>query len=747
MNKIGFILFSLFFSLNVFSQVKGVVYTNENNVKQALPFAQVRALQSGTYTETDSLGKYVLQVNVPDTIVFTAFGYYVDSFLVTEELLKYDLDVLMYSEKILKEVVIQARQKDYGTLKMKLLNTEVIGEGELRKAACCNLSETFMTNTSVDVNITDAVSGAKKIQMMGIDGVYTQIQFENIPYLRGLESSFGLTSIPGTWIESIQITKGTGSVVNGYESMAGQINLEFKKPNKMEKFYFNAFGNAFGRGEINIDGSYKINEKWHGAYFVHGAKFNSEIDQNKDGFRDVNLSENVSVFNRWKYQGLNWVGQFGVNAYYQGKTGGQIGYKPSSSANLYGVNITSNHIDVYGKLGYLFKNKTTRSLGLIYNAKYHETQALFGLRNFDGKEKRGYFNSIFEDQLFNPNHTYKLGVSFVYSDISQRLDSVQLVDKSLLNLNRLELVPGFYGEYTWKIIRMSNVFGGRLDYHSIYGMQFSPRFYSKYSVNENIDIRATAGKAFRAPNVIIDNISLLASSRNWVINNAIDPEISWNYGISTNFDFKIGKRKSSFNVDFYRTFFESQLVVDRDISSNAIYFQSIKNKSFSNTFQTELNLPILKVFDIRFTYKMLDVQSLFDNQMTQQMMTPKHRWLGHINYTSKDKKWEANITGILTGKMRMKMFSDTYGSKMYDVNTSKYITVNAQITYVYKKWDFYIGGENLTNYRLNSVIIDAKNPFSENFDATMVWAPITGVNIYGGLRYTLKHEKNSPKSE
>ncbi len=732
----------LLFSINYsFSQIKGVVFGFDNGSKKILPWAQIKSLNTNKIVSSSTDGSYSIDLDkkYPDTLVYSFISYYNDTLIVTDKFENISVDITLYSEQIIEEIVVTAKKKEYGILKMKTLNIETIGDGEIRKAACCNLSESFQTNTSVDVTITDAVSGAKKIQMMGIDGVYTQIQFENIPYLRGLESSFGLSSIPGTWIESIQITKGTGSVVNGYESMAGLINLEFKKPDKMEKFYFNMYANNFGRTEVNADGSYIINKKLSGAYFVHGATFGSEVDQNKDGFRDINLSKNVSVLNRWKYQGERMVAHFGINTYYQGKIGGQIGYSPSTPSSLYGVNIDSKHIDAFAKTGFLFKDRTSRSFGVIYNFKYQETDALFGIRSFTGVEKRGYINTIFEDQIVNPNHILKTGFSFVYSDISQKLDSTVTSAYIPLNISRIEIISGYYAEYTMTQNRLTSVLGGRVDYHNIYGIQFSPRFYGKYKVTENIDFRFTGGRGFRTANVLIDNISLLASSRKWIIDSKITPEISWNYGASITYEFKIKKSKNTLNIDFYRTQFVNQMIVDRDVSSQAIYFNNLKGESYSNTLQTELNLAISRTLDFRLTYKLMDVKAPFNNVIAQQVMVQKHRWLTHLSYKSQNKKWEANITGVLNGKMRMKMTSFTYGAKTFDTQTSIYPTVNAQITYIYKKWGFYLGGENLTNYKISSVIIDAQNPFGSYFDATMVWAPIYGITVYGGIRYKLKH--------
>lgn len=727
------------------AQTKGRVYTYEQGKKEGVPNVYVTAKHSFQKTSTDLEGNFSIVLNFPDTLVFTLSGYINDTLYIEKPLPdEKTIEVELQTEKKIEEVQVTGKKNDYGTLKTRTLNTESIGAGEIRKAACCNLSESFQTNTSVDINITDALSGAKKLQMMGIDGVYTQIQFENIPILKGLESSFGLNSIPGTWLESIQITKGTGSVVNGYETMAGLINLELKKPDKMELFFANGYVNHFGRSELNFDGKYKIREKISGAWFAHGSIFNQEIDQNKDNFRDLNLSKNLSLLNRWKYNGEKMIAQFGVNSYYEEKTGGQINYSPYQSNNLYGVHIETKHVDAFAKTGFLFPNRKSRSIGLISLAKWQETDALFGVRQFNGEEKRFYFNSIFEDQIKNPNHKIKTGFSFLYVDLTQKIDSISPVSKPFLEANRLEIVPGYYFEYSMTVKKSTHVIGNRIDYHSLFGLQVCPRLYGKVSLSEKLDVRYTAGRAFRSPNILMDNISLLGSSRNWYIDSTFLPESSWNFGGSLLYEFKFQASKNSISIDFYRTIFENQLIIDREVSYQEIYFKNVASQSFSNTLQVEVNLQSFKTLEWRLTYKFLDVKAPYNGRMVHQMMTQRHRWLTNLSYTSLNKKWEANITTVLNGKMRMKMIAKAYETKLIDRETEMYPTVNAQVTYIHKSWDFYIGGENLSNYQLKSVIVDAQNPFGSYFDATMVWAPTTGAIVYGGFRFKIK---NSTKNK
>lgn len=725
---------------NIFAQMKGVIYGIQENKKEILVGAKIKSLKQKIAVITKEEGTFEISLgkDLPDTLIFSAYGFLNDTLIVTKKDRFAIVEISLYSDQLLPEVIIEARKATHSISKMKTLHVEHIGEGELRKAACCNLSESFETNASVDVNMTDAVSGAKKIQMMGLDGVYTQIQMENIPYLRGLESAYGMNSIPGTWIESIQITKGTGNVVNGYESMAGLINLELKKPENMERFYLNAYGNRFGRAELNMHGGGTINSKWKSAFFAHAASMFGETDVNKDNFRDIPLSKNVSLLNRWRFDGKRMEAQFGINSYYEEKIGGQMGFSPRKTDTLYGVYIQNKHIDAFAKTGFLFAKKPYQSIGIVYNLKYQQTKAQFGSRIFDGEEKRAYINAIFDGIIGNTNHKIKAGTSFVYADITQNLDSI--------HLPRVEYVPGVFAEYTFSSTRFTYIAGLRGDYHSLYGFQFSPRLHGKFAINEKLDFRFTGGKGFRVSNMIIDNISLLATSREWILDSIIRPEVSWNFGSSLVQEFMFKKRKASLSVDFYHTLFENQLVVDRDRDHGKIYFTNLQGKSFSNTFQAELSLPVLKNLDIRLAFKYLEVKSELGNSIQQQVMIPKYRGFFNLAYKTRNKRWEYDFTTSVYGKSRLHevMLADHTFSTNNE--TEVYPIINAQITHIYKDWDFYIGGENIGNYKQKDPIIDAANPFGAQFDATRVWAPIQGVNVYLGLRYKIKKKIKSKDS-
>ena len=725
------------------AQVKGVVFGQETtDKKEPIWGARIKLLNSkrGVMSEEDGTFEIILPKTLPDTLVISALGFVSDTIVVHRKDRFAAFDITLYSDQLLPEVIIRAKEKGHGIQRLKVLHVENIGAAELKKAACCNLSETFETNASVDVNITDAVSGAKKIHMMGVDGVYTQIQFENIPYLRGLESSFGLNSMPGTWIQSMQITKGTGNVVNGYESMVGLVNIELKKPASMEKLFLNAYTNRFGRAELNFNSGFVLGEKWTSGIFAHASTTPFKFDENRDGFRDFTNGTNFALFNRYQYQGKKMEAQLGWNAYWDNKIGGQMTFDGTNAdtSSIYGVTLDSRHIDLYAKTGFFLK-KPQHSFGVVYNVKYQTLTADFGPRRFEGVEKRAYINAIYDGIIDNSSHKFKLGSSFVYSDMDQAVDT--------LNNDRLEIVPGAFGEYSYTGARLSAVLGARADYHNIFGLQASPRIHLKYALTEYTDLRATAGKGWRVPNYLIDNVSLLASSRDWIAPDSIQPEVSWNMGGSFVQRFKLFKNAHSITVDFYHTRFENQLIIDRDADLNSIIFNSLQGKSFSNSLQVEIEVNAGKRVVLRGAYKWLDVKATYGGKLQQKVMIPQHRGFLNISYTSRNRRWLFDVTGSVFGEARLPVSQLPGGLTTADLTSKVYPIVNAQITHIFKNWEFYLGGENLTNYTQQNPIIDAENPFSNEFDATRIWAPVMQMNIYAGFRLAIPQVKKDEEGQ
>lgn len=737
------ILFAFIGTFSLNAQVRGLVYTMDgSDKKQPVSYAEIYSKSKGYfYADENGSFEYIVANKTPDTLVISSHGFRPDTLILNKKDRFAGFEIRLFEEHVLEGVIISGNKRTHGIERMSALHVERLNQGELRKAACCNLSESFETNASVDVNMTDAVTGVKQIQMLGLDGKYTQLQFENIPALRGMESPFGLNSIPGTWANSIQITKGVGNVVNGYESMAGLINVEFLKGNEMPPLFVNLYGNAFGRFEANIQSGLEVGKakKWSTGIFAHYSENFAEIDYNKDGFRDLPVGRLMTVMNRWNYHGEKVEVALSARAFLENKNGGQINTFDSDLATRYGTILDQVGGEFSSKTGFLFK-QPYRSLGLIVNAKYHDLKFRLSNANFSGIQKRLYGNLVYDDIIGNTNHTYRTGLSFVLDDSQQQLTQLS----QFFTDNLLDIVPGAFFEYTFTSTRFTGVAGLRYDYHNRYKSQLSPRIHGKVVITETSDFRFTTGRGWRTPYYLSDNLSLLASNRKWVTNFSDEAESSWNVGGSFIQRFNLFKRGGSVVVDYYYTHFTNQLMANRDFYEKWIAIHTLHNKSYSHALQVEVEVQPARDFFIRVAYKFLDSKQSHElNQKYQEVeFIPRHRGFINFAYQTRNKRWKFDLTGNLFGKARIPKHIVNGEEVIKEAYSKIYPIVNGQVTYIYKTWEFYLGVENITNYKQANPIIEAENPFGSNFDATMVWAPITGINPYIGIRFTLNKKKN-----
>jgi outer membrane cobalamin receptor len=734
--KIHFTIFFLFVVSNVSSQISGTVYSHDDfGNRETIVGAQVLLLTSKIFTSTNSKGEFNIPgpSRLPDTLIARFVGHHADTLIITQNN-PLKLEITLFQSNVRPEVIIEARRKATSIQKMNPLHVQDLSENEFRKAACCNISEAFETNASVDVSMPDPISGQRRIQMLGLDGIYTQINLENIPYFRGLSYAFGMSSIPGTWANSMQVTKGTGSVVHGYESMAGMINVELKSAETHDLLFVNGYVNRFGRAELNVQTARHLDKakKWSSGLYVHGSGFFSEVDNNKDGFRDFPMGNTLSALNRWSYEGKRYEMKAILSGHYDSKIGGQMGYNPRENQGLFGAQIDNRDLEGLVKMGFFFEKRHSANLALLAKGKIYNNQTTIGKNAYQGDEKRFYFNSIYSDELGCSSRKIQSGLSLVVAQFDERLVNQNQAPK---DFSRLEIIPGAYGEFTWTKDKFNMIAGFRGDYHNLFGFIPSPRIHAKYSPNKKTDFRFSSGRAWRVPNFVADNINMLSTNRIWSNMANLEPEISWNIGGSYVQTFELFQMPSTFTLDYFHTRFEKQLIVDME-DQNFVAFYNLQGLSYSNTVQVEYILEPMEDMELRFIYKYTDVKTTFGGEFQQRMMVPKHRGLFNIGYKTKDKRWEFDFTTSVMGMMRLTHIENINGSKE-PLNTEVFAILNTQITHIWKNWDFYIGGENLTNHIQRDAIVGADNPFGDNFDATRVYAPISGINVYVGFRYKI----------
>ncbi len=745
MKYIGILMLAILPVLG-YAQISGTVTTYENDKSAPLPGANVFWEGTTVGTITDKDGKYSLE-KVPETntLVVSFIGYKTQTKIVISRKGTMNF-ILLPSGSKLNEIDVIGRV-DATSVDLKRADlTYKIDDKELRKAACCNLSESFETNASVDVSFTDAVTGTRQIEMLGLAGKYALIQRENIPFARGLNANTGLTYIPGPFVQSIQVTKGLSSVLNGYESITGQINVEFYKPETSPGLLLNAFGNQGGRIEGNVVSSFDVGEKLSTAFLLHGSSNSGINDVNDDGFVDMPTGSQINLSNRWHYQTTSgWEGQIGISAIKSDKVGGQKDYVDNENPadSLWGYESHGNRLELFGKNGYVFKNEAFRSFGLVYSLSHQDHEGTFGQKQHSANQDAFYLNSIFQDIIGTTVHKYRAGISLQAENVKDQLTESN-IDGFLYSQQREEIVPGAYVEYTFEPgARFTMVAGIRGDYNSYFNKTYvTPRLNLRYMPTENTTFRLGGGRGQRTANAVAENLNILASSRTLNFTDAlpIQPEVAWNSGFSVSQNIPIGSKFLKLNADAFYTWFENKLVVDLDRDPTQAFFINTRgSQSFS--FLAQADYEVFKNFEWRLAYKYLDARDEFLDGQAQSYLIPTHRAFTNFGYRT-DKGWKFDLTVNWFGEKRLPKTDLSPAQFQRSEYSDDFFTVNAQINKTFKNGiEIFAGVDNLLNFRQDDPIINAENPNDAYFDTNFAWGPIFGRNIYAGLYYTLEKKK------
>ncbi|MDV7138143.1 TonB-dependent receptor [Maribacter sp. TH_r10] len=747
MNKYIIVMVSILMPWLAFSQekVEGMVMeSSEANQHLGLSGANVYWMgsQIGTMTNGDGLFSipYKKEYN---KLVISYIGFESDTLTVNSPRM---IHHTLKPSNALDEVVVNKKRDAVQKTFYSAQNVVTVNSAELLKAACCNLSESFETNPAIDVNFSDALTGTKQIQMLGLTSPYLLITQENIPMVRGASQAFGLTFTPGTWVESIQITKGAGSVVNGYESISGQINTELVKPLTDNAIFVNGYGNQNGRYELNTHFNKKLTDKWSSGLYIHANRRDEKEDNNGDGFLDAPLANQINVMNRWQYQNpeTGWVSFFNVRFLKDEKQVGQTDFDPFEdkfTTNAWGGEVDTRRFDSSVKLGYVFPELPYQSFGIQGSYSMHKQDSYYGLNQYNIDHESIYSNFIFNSIIGDTQNKFKTGLTFAYDGYNE------LVNKD--NYNRHDNSVGAFFEYSYdNLDKVSLTAGLRVDNHNRLGTFVTPRFHIRYTPWELGSLRGSFGRGRRAANIFAENQQIFASSRQINLIGAnegsiygFEPEDAWNYGVSFLQGFLLFERKGNVTLDYYRTDFKNQIVVDYE-NPNEVAFYNLDGKSVANSFQFEVNYEVINNLDFRTAYKYYDVQTDYRTGRLQKPLQAKHRFFANLGYETTAKEngsqWRFDYTIHTLGEQRLpdtSVYSEDYQLGDY---SEPYSLMNAQITKVFNSnFEVYIGGENLSDYTQDAAVLGADEPFGSNFDTSIVYAPIMGRMFYGGFRFKL----------
>ena len=783
MKKSLLILTLLLTVFPVFAQtLRGsIYYKNPNGKTEPLPFAQVYHMEREKLIETDANGQFSLKLNARATLIATYVGYTRDTVVVEPGTA--EASFYLTGENDLSESKVTAMQSTLP--KMKPVKTEVITAAGLCKMACCALAESFENSASVTVGYSDAVTGARQIKLLGLSGTYTQMLDENRPVMRGIASPFGLSFVPGQWLESIQIAKGPSSVINGLEAITGQINMEHRKPTDETPLFVQLYGSSDAMFETNIASAIQFNEKWSMINMAHVGGTASKMDHNQDGFRDEPEDLQLNFTSRWLYYHPSGMQiRFGGRYINDDRLGGQMAATKDNTFNLsnriWGSRIQNRGIDGYFKIGVPLNEENTANIALVADANHHEFNSFFGNKLYNASQNSAFANLIYQNEI-NETHKIELGATWQYDDIDQGygydhidlyasrpFDSYIAIENPWYDFSRKENAISGFAEYTLTPGDAFTFVGGmNLQYNSLHGWLFAPRANVRWAPADWVTLRALGGRGYRTANIFTDNLGIFSTAKSffaeWTGPNQQKDlhdldllEDAWTWGGNVTFYLPFGAEDTDtyLSFDYFRNDFGKQVVVDNEVSPTGIMFYNLDGKSFTNTYQVDFSVNPLERFNITTTFRYTDARVTLRNQgLVERPMTSRFKGVLNMQYATAMNKWTFDFTAQVNGPMRL----PKYAAQVWGMTTSPvFPMLYAQITRKFKGIDVYVGAENILGFRQHDAIIGAADPlniysgFPEGlssisvmpapgsiFDASNVWGPLMGRKFYIGLRYTL----------
>ena len=689
----------------------------------------------------------------------------------------------IYAERqdSLGAAVFVERQQGSYLMKGKAIRTEVISAAGLCKMACCNLAESFENSASVTVGYSDAVTGARQIRLLGLSGVYTQMLDETRPVMRGLSSPFGLSYVPGQWLESIQIAKGASSVINGVECMTGQINMEHRKPTDEKPLFLNAAIMSDSKVDFNIASSLQMGYNWSTVLLGHVSGNFMTHDMDQDGFMDDPRMLQFNLANRWLYMSDNGVQvRFGVRAIQDSRLGGQVlkengrnayfnhedyiwnpNAKPAELVNPWGSDILNRSLNGYVKVGVPLNEENSQNIALIADYNYQDMDSYFGATRYLAGQHSAYANLLYQN-VINDSHKFTVGLNGVFDRYAENFKrEVILQDKSFDGLTDLANA-GVFGEYTYSYDDALSVIAGlRADWfnHVPDGsskFKVSPRLTLKYVPIDEIVIRANGGRGLRYSTPLVDNIGVFSTGKAFLgqFNEHI-LEDAWTFGGNVTYYLPFGASSNTYlSVDYFRTQFADQMIVDYERGNNEIWFYNLQDggRSFTDNIQVDFSVDPVERFNITATFRYTNAQiELYGKGLVEKPMTSRFKGVLNLQYATNLNKWIFDFTASLNGSCRVYDFMNNINedgsitsqpkdgvARMYkNGRTPVYPMLYAQVTRRFKGWDVYLGAENLTNFRQKNAIIYADNPRNPQFDASCIWGPLMGIKGHIGFRFTL----------
>ncbi len=738
---LSIMLLLLLFGSSIYSQnISGYIFSEAEGNKEPLDVAVVKWINTKKGTITDETGKFTLALsNISDKrLVVSYAGYKTDTVDASDKL---QVEVILTPNLSTSTINVEDSKKSthFGNYTAK---TEVITSQEFLKEASCDLAGCFGRNSSVEVAVTDIITDAKELKMLGLEGAYTQLLVDNMPLLSGLNVKYGISSIPATLIDQIMISKGSNSVIQGYESISGIMNVILKDYNNSDRLLVNGFVNSMFEKQFNLNFANSISKKWSNILTLHTAQKSMVMDDNNDSFLDNPLTTRYVLYNKWNLSDDEKKTDFNIAGRYwnEKRVGGQKNTESQSSVNgrrLYEQTININSFEGYSRLNKQFTE--TSGIKMFLNTSYYDQGSYYGITKYDGKQTNFFAMGFYEFEVL-PNSFLKTGLSYKYLKIDELIAFDDTISKTYAgNYIKKESIPGVFAENSVNFLedKASLMTGVRFDYHNEHKLIVTPRALLRYQPVKTLVFRASIGTGFRTVNLFSEYSNLLASSRNIIVAEKLEPEKTLNYGADVLIYFGGNNYSGNFNVDFYRTEFSNKIIPDYDSDPTEVIFANLNGKAFSNVMQAELSVTLLRNVDLKLAYKFIDFNYDNNGVRYEQPFVAKNRVLATFSYNPTSKSWSASAGLNWFGKQRLPSTASNPVQYQLPLESKPYTLINAQLNKNFKFFEIYAGVENLLNFKQDNPIISADDPFGPYFDTSFIWGPTRGRELYAGFRFIL----------
>lgn len=732
----------LLFPYVLFSQSISGKVINENN--EPLIGASIYWMNTTVGTSTDIKGEFNLSTKEisHEKLVASYIGYVADTIIIQS---KTKLLFRLKKSKMLDEFIVEAERDGVIISNLEAIKTEQITQTELRKSACCDLAGCFETQTTVQPQTTNVITNSKELRILGLSGVYNQILIDGFPLIQGLTYTYGISSIPGTLVENIYVSKGANSVVQGFESISGQINVETKEPDKTDKLFLNAYINSFSEKHVNANYALKKG-KWSNLTAVHTVQPANEFDRDNDYFLDLPKLTRYMVSNKIKYgndREWGWNSRIGLRYLNEERIGGQTFFNKDSdkgSSEIYGQTVSISQPEVWTKTGYRLNDK--HNFILFASSFYQNQESFFGTVKYNASQTNVYSNVQYE--LNYGQNVLKTGFSFRHLNLIEDVDFIEnSLNRSYAgNYAREETIGGLFAENTLQLLnnKLTWIAGIRADNHNQFGNIITPRTLLKYDLAPNTIFRANIGTGWRTVNLFSENIGLLISSRDIIFTEKLKPEQALNKGVNFTQKFNGENVSGFFSADYYRTNFQNQIFPDYDTDPAKAIIENFNGKSVSNTFQAEVYLNFWRQFEFKTGYSFLDVYREIEEQRVLLPFNPRHKIVTTFGYKPLSEKFQINMNIHFYGQQRLPNTQSNPIEFQRPEFSQNYMLANTQFTYNFKRIEVYAGCENIFDFRQIRPIIGWQDPFGKFFDTSSVWGPTRGRELYIGLRVKISSE-------